>query len=185
MGITSVKVVSAIDVIKNLNAVLSVTETSGSEDVGDTCGLYALINQMISDLSSIKATIKAEEKKIESGISGIMGTNTSVALNAAVFTEPVRAGAGADFNVADITATTNGGGLTAGGTLRGHDATAANNVAILPGSTDNTTGLTELAVISLLGDAFLIIKKLKNYGTSQTYANSATADGVVTTVVGN
>ena len=183
MGINSDKDLSAIDVINNLNAAISVTETAGSEDVGDTCGLYALINQMISDLSSIKATIKEEEKKIEAGISGILATSTNVALNAAVFTEPVRVGA--DFNVADITATTNGGGLTAGGTLRGHDATAANNVAILPGSTDNTTGLTELAVISLLGDAFLIIKKLKNYGTSQTYANSETADGVVTTVVGN
>ena len=57
----------ATETIKNLNSA-TVTLTSSVSTAGHADGLYALINNLISDLSSIKATVKTEEKKISADI---------------------------------------------------------------------------------------------------------------------
>tara|TARA_E500000178_G_C16915347_1_gene704672 strand:+ start:612 stop:1121 length:510 start_codon:yes stop_codon:yes gene_type:complete len=73
----------ATETITNLHAGLSITSNVPTH----TCGTYSLINNMISDLSSIKASIKTEEKKIltditahmknESGTTASMGPDTT------------------------------------------------------------------------------------------------------------
>jgi len=68
----------ACETIDNLNAALAITSNVPTT----MCGTYALINDMISNLSSIKASMKTEEKNISSDIRQHMknesGTNASM-----------------------------------------------------------------------------------------------------------
>ena len=73
-----------IETVKNLNAVINVDSSSGVPDA--TCGSYALINSMISDLSSIKASMKTEEKNI---ITDVTTTTVSAGGNVNVDTQLV------------------------------------------------------------------------------------------------
>ena len=67
---STVKLKDATETIKNLNAAAT-TLSSSTHVAGHSDGLYALINNLISDLSSIKASIKAEEKIISASITWI------------------------------------------------------------------------------------------------------------------
>ena len=65
--------INIISTIHNLNATGTITPTSSLlntaiVNTGTPVGLYQLINQMISDLSSLKSTIKAREKVLISAL---------------------------------------------------------------------------------------------------------------------
>tara|TARA_B110000259_G_C13838981_1_gene331851 strand:+ start:111 stop:617 length:507 start_codon:yes stop_codon:yes gene_type:complete len=64
MATNSVTFKEACETIDNLNSALAITSNVPTT----MCGTYALINDMISNLSSIKASIKTEEKNISSDI---------------------------------------------------------------------------------------------------------------------
>ena len=65
--------INIISTIHNLNATGTITPTSSLlntaiVNTGTPVGLYQLINQIISDLSSLKSTIKAREKVLISAL---------------------------------------------------------------------------------------------------------------------
>lgn len=74
---STVKLKDATETIKNLNAAAT-TLSSSTHVAGHSDGLYALINNLISDLSSIKASIKAEEKIISASINSDVAANSTV-----------------------------------------------------------------------------------------------------------
>ena len=81
---STIELRSLANVISNLNSDLSVT--ASNSEVEPTCGTYALINQMITDLSTLKATLKTAEKDIEATIRTELelSANQNVATNTMV-----------------------------------------------------------------------------------------------------
>lgn len=155
MGLTDIKVLNTTAVIRHLNADLAVTTTAGAEAVANTCGTYALINDIISNLSSIKASIKTEEKKIATAINLEMINATSTAGNAQVFD----ATTGNGLTVATLTTGTTTGFSASGATIRGQESViAANHVAVLNTS---SADYTDSALTSVLADVWKIVAKLK------------------------
>lgn len=171
MGLTDIKILNTTAVIRHLNADLAVTTTAGSEVVENTCGTYALINDIISNLSSIKASIKTEEKKIATAINLEMINATSTAGNAQVFD----ATTGNGLTVATLTTGTTTGFSVNGATIRGQESViAANHVAVLNTS---SADYTDSALTSVLADVWKIIAKLK----AGQLATGTTVDTAATT----
>tara|TARA_B110000259_G_scaffold147281_1_gene166075 strand:- start:130 stop:612 length:483 start_codon:yes stop_codon:yes gene_type:complete len=135
----------SLETVTRLNADLG-TLTVGVPT--DTAGTYALINQMISDLSSIKASLKVQEKVISAqcstlaAIGEVTTENAMTAGSVIVATKYCTAGPGdssSDRYDAD---------------------TAANTLpAVL---TNSTNKYSESAVFAVLASACEIIDKLKN-----------------------
>ena len=141
------------ETLKNLNADLTVTANKATE----TSGTYALINDMISNLSSIKATIKKEEKKIEIDLYGHMQELTAV--NTAVgAANVVLAPSAVTMTPATAKCTVGVGSATGNG--KRHQFTSTTNTlpAVL---TANSVSYSEHAVFSELALAAEIIDKLK------------------------
>ena len=157
MGITDVSLISSTKIIKFLNAdTTGLTSTANSEAVAPTVGTYALINQIISDLSSIKASIKVEEKKITEAINNLTdntsGGNTNLT--------SIKFDNGDEGTTTLATRALSTTGFASGGIGdRGQIATAAHNFAVL---TNGTNKLTETAVASILSDVYVMVAKLKN-----------------------
>lgn len=152
----SITLQKASETLKNLNADLG---TKTSNVVPSNSGTYALINDMISNLSSIKASIKTEEKKIEVDLYGHMQ---------ALGTVSTAVGAANDIvNPSTITMTpatakcTVGIGSAFGDNERHQYANTTTNhlPAVL---TANSVSYSEQAVFSILALSAEIIDKLKN-----------------------
>lgn len=157
---STIQLRSLSNVITNLNADLAVT--ASTPQVTDTCGTYALINQMISDLSSLKATLKTAEKDIEKTIRTELeiSTTQTIAPNAML----IQSGNIPDTcAVATKTVTTdakylNSADATAVLTARKENSTLGANIGIQL----NGTALTESAILNGLAEAYGIINTIKN-----------------------
>ena len=139
-----------IETVKNLNAVINVDSSSGVPDA--TCGSYALINSMISDLSSIKASMKTEEKNI---ITDVTTTTVSAGGNVNVDTQLVTP---TNIVVSDLSATSHGAGASATGRHEDSHVTTAQLPAVLKAGTQE---YSESAVFSVLAECNILIHKLK------------------------
>lgn len=150
---TTITLQKATETLKNLNA--SLTKSTNVAD--ELSGTYALINDMISNLSSIKAAIKTEEKKIEVDLHGHM-------LNLAAVNTAV---GNADAVVAPETVTmtestvqcTAGIGAATGVNKRHQHSNTTNTLPAV--YTANSVSYSEQAVFSVLALASEIIDKLK------------------------
>lgn len=157
---STIELRSLSNVITNLNADLAVT--ASTPQVTDTCGTYALINQMISDLSSLKATLKTAEKDIEKTIrtelelteTQNIPTNTMVIQSANIPTTCAVADKTVTEDAKYLSSTTAGEVLTA----RKENSTLDANIGIKL----NNVPLTESAILNGLAEAYGIINTLKN-----------------------
>tara|TARA_Y100000389_G_scaffold143808_1_gene142129 strand:+ start:64 stop:567 length:504 start_codon:yes stop_codon:yes gene_type:complete len=146
------------ETLKNLNS--STLQTSGAYALA-TDGLYALINDMISNLSSIKASIKVEEKKIAADLATEITAGAALAANDTI--------ASATVTAATVVESTSGtrGDTYAGGATPTLAETKV-NVAVL---TVGTEKYSEAAVFSVLAQAGRAIRDLK-VGTVDNFAHS-------------
>jgi hypothetical protein len=157
---SSIELRSLSNVITNLNADLAVT--ASAPQVEPTCGTYALINQMITDLSTLKATLKTAEKDIEKAIRNELEISTSqtVAPNAMV----IQTGnipdtcAVATKTVTEDAKYLNSADAAAVLTARKENATLDKNIGIQL----NSVPLTESAILNGLAEAYGIINTIKN-----------------------
>ena len=157
---STIELRSLSNVITNLNADLAVT--ASPLQVTDTCGTYALINQMISDLSSLKATLKTAEKDIEKTIrtelelteTQNVATNTMVIQSTNIPTTCAIAA-----NTVSVEAKyLNSADAIALLTARKENSTLGANIGIKL----NNVALTESAILNGLAEAYGIINTLKN-----------------------
>jgi hypothetical protein len=159
---STIELRSLSNVITNLNADLAVA--SNPPLVTDTCGTYALINQMISDLSSLKATLKTAEKDIEKTIrtelelttipTQLIAPNTMVIQSANIPTTC----AVADKTVTEDAKYLDSTSDTEVKTARKENSTLDANIGIKL----NNVPLTESAILNGLAEAYGIINTLKN-----------------------
>ena len=167
----SIVLLNCTETISNLNNSTVATPTTISPDnYAVTDGTYALINQMISNLSSIKASIKTQEKNINAALLTEMRTIESgnpeartVATSSMVVAnrKPHLTGGGAIHDTLHGDNNTNTSSITRY-TL---DQTTVNKYpAVL---TANSNSYTESAVWAVLHEAAIIISSLKN-GTYST-----------------
>lgn len=137
-----------IETVKNLNAVINVNSTTGVADA--TCGAYALINSMISDLSSIKASMKTEEKNI---ITDVTAETVSAGGSVNVDTQVVTA---TNIVVSDLSASAGAGASATG--RHGDNVTTGQLPAVLKAGSQE---YSESAVFSVLAECNTLIHKLK------------------------
>ena len=95
----SVKVSSLAATIEMLGAPLSIgSSTAGAVTVKGNCGTIALINQIISDLSSLRTTLRDAEKEMQTNLRASMiradgaGSATFIDLNSAALDPVVKIG---------------------------------------------------------------------------------------------
>tara|TARA_B100000963_G_scaffold343835_1_gene346056 strand:+ start:119 stop:637 length:519 start_codon:yes stop_codon:yes gene_type:complete len=157
---STIEIRSLSNIITNLNADLAVT--SATPQVSDTCGTYALINQIISDLSSLKSTLKTAEKGIEAAIRTELELTTTqnVATNVMVIQT---ANIPTTCAIATKTVTSdakylNSADAAAVLTARKEDSTLNQNLGIKL----NSVPLTESAILNGLAEAYGIINTIKN-----------------------
>lgn len=141
----SVDLKLATATVKNLNAGLTMTSNAPTS----TSGTYALINDMISNLSSIKASLKTEEKvliaAIDTEISQYSDINDGNIVATAQATLRCSQGLGDDVNrYSNIS----------------ENSTTASYPAVL--GTGLSNKYAESAVFTVLGEAASLIAKLKN-----------------------
>ena len=172
---STIEIRSLSNIITNLNADLAVT--SATPQVTDTCGTYALINQIISDLSSLKSTLKTAEKGIESAIRTELELTTTqnVATNVMVIKT---ANIPTTCAIATKTVTSdakylNSINASAVLTARKEDSTLNQNIGIKL----NSVPLTESAILNGLAEAYGIINTLSdNISDDINILDSATND---------
>jgi hypothetical protein len=137
---------NCLETVKRLNADIGTIQSNAPVN---TAGTYALINQIISDLSSIKASLKAQEKIISDQCSTLTVGNdidTTVAITHGSMT-------------ASTLLSTSGLGSNDNND-RYSDPNSANKLpAVLTNGTDK---YSESAVFTTLAIAFELIDKLKN-----------------------
>ena len=136
----------ALETVSNLNADLG-SKTSGVPDFNG--GTYALINDMISNLSSIKASIKEKKKVISKRLTDLAVAG-EVVTESAVVNSPMTAG------VRHCTV-----GVGQASTNR-HDGTVSNANKLPAVLKVNSKEYTESAVFSVLAAASGLIDNLKN-----------------------
>ena len=139
-----------LETVTRLNADLG-TLTNGVPT--DTAGTYALINQMISDLSSIKASLKAQEKIISAQCS-------TLAAGGEVATESALTAAGNIVTATKYSTAGPGALLTRYDAVDGTTNTADTLPAVL--TNNSTNKYSESAVFVVLASACELIDKLKN-----------------------
>ena len=161
---TAVLIGQTASILKNLNADLSVTTTASSEAVDQTCGTYALINQIISDLASLRSTLKTAEKGIEAAIrtelemsaTQCRTTNTMI-----IQTTNIPSTCAVATKTSTTSAThldsTNAAALLA---ARNEDTTLNQNIGIKLGSSSVPT--TESAILNGLAEVYGLVNKIKN-----------------------
>ena len=130
-----------------------------NKKVEPTCGTYALINQMITDLSTLKATLKTAEKDIEATIRTELelSANQNVATNTMV----IQTG-----NIPSTCAVATNTSNTVAKYLNSSNIKAARNENSTNINTNigiklNGTALTESAILNGLSEAYGIINTLK------------------------
>jgi len=164
MAIGDVEINQGVLTIQALNADLSVTNSS-SPAVANLCGSYALINQIISDLVTIKNSMKSNEKLIRAAIAESMAVaGSSGNHNAIQFVSATAADAMPLATANGCATASNLTGYTETGTTiasRGQTAIDTNNPAVLTGGSIN---YTENAVTAVLTDIFLITANLRHGG---------------------
>ena len=164
---------NAIETIDNLN----LSTQSMKDDrykPGNTDGLYVMINKMISDLSSIKAAIKIEEKKISTDIrnhikniatataadplvtvTGTLAVKSSLNILSTAATLQLNVGLGMNGPAND--------GATAASSRHETDQASNTLPAVYISKVGSTTiAYSEDAVFGVLASAAEIIKKLKD-----------------------
>lgn len=152
MATNTVTFKEATETIANLNASLDISNNVPS----DTCGTFALIENVISNLVSIKNSLKTEEKKIIADMAAHMkqegdGTNTMGPETT------FESGAALTMTVADLQATD---GIGDDGSARHEDTVVT---ATLPAVLIvNSKEYSESAVFAVLAQAAQHIDKLKN-----------------------
>lgn len=134
--------------IQNLNADLSITANVPN----NTCGLYALINDMITNLSSIKSSIRSQEKLIVEGINSEIASAGNSLNNSGVVQD---CGTTATINC------TSGIGDNATRFIAGDSGEIA-NVSNFPAVLVGTNNYNETAVFAILAQCSTLINKLKN-----------------------
>ena len=156
MSTSTTQLQYSIETIKNLNDSTQSMDASTNLP-GQSDGLYVMINQMISDLSSIRSSVKTEEKKISADIHAHVKNLASESTT----TTP----ASTMSSAANLTAVVSTHNLNAGrvaGTAR-HETdpgTLANQQpAVLK---TNSKAYSEDAVFGVLAAAAEIIATLKN-----------------------
>ena len=137
----SVKVSSLAATIEMLGASLSIdSETAGAVKVKGDCGTIALINQIISDLSSLRTTLRDAEKEMQTNLRASMiradgaGSATFIDLNSATLNPVVKIG---QANKEHVQATDQGG----------HFKTAAADTGIAHHWHDLTNAITTGALL--------------------------------------
>ena len=148
MTSTTVVYKHALETIKNLNADMGAL-TEGQPAFNG--GTYALINSMISDLSSIKASMKVEEKKITAACSALaVSTTGNLNMDAAMTS-------GGDTMTAANFMCKTGPGDEA--TARHEGTTAA---SVLPAVLiTNSKNYSDSAVFGVLAGAHKLVSELK------------------------
>ena len=157
---SSIELRSLGNIITNLNADLAVT--AATPQVADTCGTYALINQIVTDLLFLKSTIKTAEKDIEAAIRVELErtTNQNQATNTMVIESvniPVTCEIAAEtvrMKAKYISSISEKDLLIA----RKENITLNKNLGIKL----NSVSLTESAILNGLAEAYGIINTLKN-----------------------
>ena len=175
---STVKLQNAVETIDNLN--LNTQSMNATIDVpGESDGLYAMINKMMSDLASIKAAIKVEEKNISADIRAhfkrLVGETDDVGSDTATLNDALDLGT---VNVLSTVATLSLNAGLGSGTNR-HTTDPGTKTNTLPavyvtkiGST--TRAYSEDAVFGILANAAEIIKKLKSGKITSTGAGATT-----------
>ena len=170
---TTVLFSTCTQAIKFLNADLSNTTTAHEEAyTSASCGTYALINDIISNLSSIKASIKTNEKLISRAIQAEVTEGASINPGSHVMED--------DQNLT-ISTVRNSTILT----TRGENVTTNKNVAILTNGDDK---LTEAATFEVLRAVGVAVMRLKNgtYGSHGAITvEGAASDGNQENALGN
>tara|TARA_A100001015_G_scaffold320855_1_gene448827 strand:- start:24 stop:566 length:543 start_codon:yes stop_codon:yes gene_type:complete len=170
---TTVYFSTCTEAIKFLNADLSNTTTAHDEAyANNSCGTYALINDIISNLSSIKASIKTNEKVISRAIQGEVEDGGQIDTTSHVIST--------DLNIT-VSNIRNNSHVTA----RGERNTTDQNVAILTNGNDK---LSEAATFEVLRAVGVAVMRLKNgtYGTHGTITVEGTAsDGTLKNALGS
>ena len=157
-------------VLKALNDPLGTVTADGvartSNNTAKDAGLYALIDDSISTLLTIKNNIKKNEKGIIAELAGDAG-DTTIALNTS---SPSNSTTTAFTTTIGVTATT----LAAmendtdyrclsnalGATDRGRSVTLANNPAVLIGTQDTAIRYSESAIFALISEQRMLLKRL-------------------------
>ena len=161
---TTVTQQSIVNTIEQLNKDLSDNEGV----IDDTGGLYSLINNMISNLSSIKASIKTEEKKMITDLGAIatVAGGTDIGSSATV---------DAASYAAHATATR--------GDVHGSDtANISNNVAVYSGSVTSATKYSEGAAWECLKAAAQTIVDFKEGSVTGSGGSISQTNAVVVTL---
>jgi len=146
MSNTTVLFTTCTQAIKFLNADLSNTTTAyGEAYASASCGTYALINDIISNLSNIKASLKTNEKLIsQANQEEVEEGNINVTSHVMQDDQNIVIG-----NVHNDTAVTS----------RGENGTANANVAVLTNGDDK---LSEAATFEVLRAVGVAVMRLKN-----------------------
>ena len=179
----NIKLQNALETIDNLN--VNTQSMNGTTHFpGDSDGLYAMINKMMSDLASIKSAIKVEENNIATDIRKHIAV--AVTAGADVASEATTLQDSFDLGTDNVLSTEATLRLNAGlgsGVNRHQVDPAASNV--LPavyitkiGST--TRAYSEDAVFGILANAAEIIKKLKSGQITATAAPAPATANVAT-----
>tara|TARA_Y100000389_G_scaffold173833_1_gene183298 strand:+ start:297 stop:809 length:513 start_codon:yes stop_codon:yes gene_type:complete len=122
--------------------------------IPNTGGLYNLINNMISNLSSIKASIKTEEKKMIDDL-GTVTANIGVIAGASFLDSPTVVAASLASNSNPIR-----------GDIHPGSASIDNNVAVYSGSVISATAYSESAAWEILRHAAQTIVDFKEGSTA-------------------
>lgn len=121
--------------------------------IPNTGGLYNLINNMISNLSSIKASIKTEEKKMIDNLGNVTG-NSAIIGGDNFLDSPTVVAASLASNSNPIR-----------GDIHTGSSSIDNNVAVYSGSVTSATAYSESAAWEILRDAAQTIVDFKEGST--------------------
>lgn len=157
-------------VLKALNDPLGTVTADGvartSNNTTKSAGLYALIDDTISTLVSIKNNIKKCEKGIIAELAGDSG-DASITLNTSspsnstteAFTSTISI-IDEDLNAMEDDADYRCFSDALGDTDRGRSATLANNPAVLVGTQDTAIRYAECVIFGLISEQRMLLKRL-------------------------
>jgi hypothetical protein len=157
-------------VLKALNDPLGTVTVDGvartSNNTTKDAGLYALIDDLISTLLTIKNNIKKNEKGIIAELAGDAG-DTAIALNTSSPSNSITTAFTTTIGVTATTLAAMGNDTdyrclsnALGATDRGRSVTLANNPAVLIGTKDNTIRYSESAIFALISEQRMLLKRL-------------------------
>ena len=162
MTSTTVVYKHALETVKNLNADMGAL-TSGQPAFDG--GTYSLINSLISDLSSIKASMKVEEKKITAACTALTVDSTSLTVDNAMTS-------GGDTMTAANLMCKTGPGDEATARHEGSATTANTLPAVL---ITNSNNYSDSAVFGVLAGAHKLVRQLKDGTLDSTTSPSITS----------